>query len=497
MLNAMALLCLLTAAPQSPALAGRWAGGFRQGDQFVSIEVQVEDIGESNELSALVTLPERGLRLPARVAQDGRRVTWVVDGDSEPRARFGGELNERTLRGRIEGAAIKGPVACDLVRVVPWSKEHRARYRGRYRTDAGATVDIVLVPRQSGDTLGVELPAAGLRSVLFPVSATEAVAGDGECPLPIAARVVFELGAAGRVDGVAVEAKGQRWVARRQPDADGEALPSPPHPVVAPGLGVERRVVSIDAGDVQLAATLYIPPGVERPCPAVVQLHGSSPTRRRMQWSYYTSICLRMGLAVLAFDKRGCGESTGAFRAFTVAGSAKLFDQLASDGAAAHTWLRQQPEIDPERVGLVGGSQAGWIMPLVAEKTPDVGFIVSGCGCTVSAGEEDQHAAWLREGLSLAAADRRLESYDGPRGFDPRPVLRRSKTPTLWLFGERDDVIPTRACLIELEKLRAEGHLLHDGHVFADADHNYRTSGDGVLLEPVITAWLRQRGILR
>ena len=127
----------------------------------------------------------------------------------------------------------------------------------------------------------------------------------------------------------------------------------------------------------------------------------------------------------------------------------------------------------------------------------DYCFILTGCGPTVSAGEEAYHAELLERGIPLAEADRELEEYAGSLGYDPRPVLRRTRTPILWMFGERDDVIPTRACLTELEKLREEGHALHDGHVFQDTDHNFRTSkGDSVLLEPVITSWLKKLGIL-
>ncbi|MCP3919190.1 MAG: hypothetical protein GY711_26920 [bacterium] len=129
-------------------------------------------------------------------------------------------------------------------------------------------------------------------------------------------------------------------------------------------------------------------------------------------------------------------------------------------------------------------------MPLVAEKTDGVSFIVSACGPTVSAGEEAFHEELIEAGKSTGEADWALEEWDGERGDDPRPVLRRAKTPTLWMFGEHDAVIPTRACLFELARLREEGH------VFA-ADHNLRTPcGDGVLLEPVIVAWLTKIGVL-
>jgi hypothetical protein len=36
--------------------------------------------------------------------------------------------------------------------------------------------------------------------------------------------------------------------------------------------------------------------------------------------------------------------------------------------AAGVAFLRTRPEIDPKRIGLAGVSQAGWIMPIAAQK---------------------------------------------------------------------------------------------------------------------------------
>ena len=106
----------------------------------------------------------------------------------------------------------------------------------------------------------------------------------------------------------------------------------------------------------------------------------------------------------------------------------------AGDAAAAHAWLRGQQGIDPERVGLVGGSQSGWIIPLVAQKTPGVGFIISGCGPTVSAGEEVYHEMLLNRGLSIAETGRRAVVAAGPgrriafeRARDPNQLGGRTK----------------------------------------------------------------------
>ncbi len=479
---------------QNPEIEGLWAGGFQRTDEFISMELHVtrSDAG----LEATLSLPEEGFRFPVVLERDKDRIELAVsDGNGNELGRFRGELDAATLRGRVDGAMMEAGADCNLLRVVPLDEPTRERYAGTYRLDGDRTLRIVRVERPQGDALGIDVQAAGLRAILFAVSETELVAGQGESPLPIATRLRLHLDGAGAVERIELEHGGGSWEAI--PVVEDVAAPEREVPQLLPDLDVERREVTIDAGDVRLAATLYLPPGIERPCPAVVQLHGSAPTRRQSQWYFYTSVCLRSGLAVLAYDKRGCGESTGRFVPFSVEGSTDLFLKLGRDAAAAHAWLRKQDGIDPDRVGLVGGSQAGWIMPLVAELTNDVRFILSGCGPPISAGEEQEHARLLQSGVGLAEADRRLEEYAGPRGYDPRPLLRQLKTPILWMFGERDDVIPTHACLQELEALAREGYTTHDVHVFPDTDHNFRTSrGDGILMEPVITSWLRKRGVL-
>ena len=52
----------------------------------------------------------------------------------------------------------------------------------------------------------------------------------------------------------------------------------------------------------------------------------------------------------------------------------------------------------------------------------------------------------VRQGLGLSADDieQRLDTYDGPAGYDPLPVLSRSKTATLCGCGEKDSDIPAK-----------------------------------------------------
>ena len=83
---------------------------------------------------------------------------------------------------------------------------------------------------------------------------------------------------------------------------------------------------------------------------------------------------------------------------------------MAADAQAAIRWLRTQKEVDPMRIGLVGGSQAGWIMPLAASNLAVVRFMVIFAGTPVSAGEEAYHGRLTGDGggngLPIAEADR-------------------------------------------------------------------------------------------
>src|SRR5436190_943984 len=117
-------------------------------------------------------------------------------------------------------------------------------------------------------------------------------------------------------------------------------------------------------GDARLAFTLDLPHRAG-PFPAVVMAHGSGRvTRDQLTWA--SRHLVDLGFAVLRFDKRGVGESTGRFVFVGTKDSALVFPQLAADVAAGVRFLRTRPEIDRRRIGLFGASQAGWILPLAA-----------------------------------------------------------------------------------------------------------------------------------
>ncbi|GBF24978.1 hypothetical protein MnTg02_00005 [bacterium MnTg02] len=273
-------------------------------------------------------------------------------------------------------------------------------------------------------------------------------------------------------------------------------------PAAPPRYEIDTTDVLINSDGVQIGASYYVPQGLAEPLPAVVIVHGSSPSTRN-DVAFFTRMCLNLGFAVLAYDKRGVGESTGKFRPFDVKESKDIFEELAADTQAAIRWLITQREVDSTRIGLVGGSQAGWIMPLAATNLDIVRFMVIFAGTPVSAGEEAHHGRLTGDGggkgLPVEEADRLLAQYEGPKGFDPRPILLRATAKMLWIFGTKDIVIPTNASIAELERIIEKDNSNHEIHIIEGANHNFVdiATGEPSPTHSIVSSWLKKHAFIR
>lgn len=170
------------------------------------------------------------------------------------------------------------------------------------------------------------------------------------------------------------------------------------------------------APGVTLAGTLTTPerPG---PHPAVVLISGSGPQDRdetvfgHRPFLVLADHLTRRGLAVLRFDDRGVGKSSGDFGTATS-------EDFARDVAAAVSFLEAREEIDPARIGLLGHSEGGIIAPMVARDRDDVAFVVLLAGTGVSGADllVEQSARLLE----AAGAD--PASVDEARAFQRQVV---------------------------------------------------------------------------
>jgi uncharacterized protein len=270
-------------------------------------------------------------------------------------------------------------------------------------------------------------------------------------------------------------------------------------------LYMQQRSVVLTANDgVLLQGTLSRPRWRRGVVPAMVIVHGSGPlTRDAVRGD--TRALVRMGFAVLAYDKRGVGRSGGTFPRRWGDSAELVLTQLAADAAVAMDSLRTAAGVDTSRLGFFGASQAGWIIPMAAERTRHrPRFNVLLASPAVSTGVEQYYSDLSGDGSrSPVVTDRseleaRVFAYRGTIGFDPTPVLARSVVPTLWLLGERDQSVPTFASRRMLDSLTKHGRGMHTVVSFPNADHFLRDV-DGGPQPPVwdqMLAWMREIGVV-
>lgn len=161
--------------------------------------------------------------------------------------------------------------------------------------------------------------------------------------------------------------------------------PQPPFPYRSLDVSFE----SVQDG-VSLAGTLTLPadPGQH---PGAVLITGSGPQDRdetllgHKPFHVLADYLTRRGIAVLRYDDRGVGKSSGNHATATTA-------DFADDARAAARFLAQHPDVDSQRIGLIGHSEGALIAALIAsspERTtqPNIAFLVSIAGTGVTGAE--------------------------------------------------------------------------------------------------------------
>lgn len=245
-------------------------------------------------------------------------------------------------------------------------------------------------------------------------------------------------------------------------------------------------------GDVELRWFLDLPTG-EEPFPAVVYGPGSG----NVSAAHGSTIDFARGLnglgfAVMRYDKRGTGGSDGEVVGVSTANSGVTIPLLASDMKAVLDQLLTDPRIDRERIGLVGASQASWYMPVVAEATPEVGFMVVITGGVLPVGFQIRYEELTRiEGLTPDEAEAQLgllSDFEGALGFDPIPILENLNTPLMYLLGGADRTGPLQANIVATVVLIAGGVDLQV-ETYDGAEHVL----PGVNFWPDVAGWLDDR----
>lgn len=368
-------------------------------------------------------------------------------------------------------------------------------YAGVYQWGREAFVYLQVWPELAGSNQLVAFDERGEVRTLYPAGPDDHFfAGPGAAsPDAVESRIEFQRDDKRRITSFSWSRAGEARTARR--------------------VEAERREdVRFSSGEVRLAGTL-ISPLSRGPHPAVILVHASGAEDRDYLLPF-ARFLIRRGIAVLGYDKRGVGGSTGNW-------STATFDDLAGDVVSAFEYLRTRADIRPAEIGMLGWSQAGWVMPLAAARAKPLAFLISISGAGVSVGEtmidqarNEMAAAGMRAPMIEAIAGlmalqhdylRTGQGWDAylaarekvaraggnpPEAFpgtpdhpslqflrplvrhEPAPAIRQLRLPVLALFGALDNNILAAKNRAAWEAaLNAGGHTDFTLRILPRANH--------------------------
>jgi uncharacterized protein len=195
------------------------------------------------------------------------------------------------------------------------------------------------------------------------------------------------------------------------------------------------EAVSFRSGKITLAGKLYLPSGGQKHR-AVVFMHGGGNDYDLIMSApkYYARRLAQCGFAALIYDKRGTGQSGGAFHEAT-------YDDFITDAGNAAVFLSRDERIDPARIAIYGGSEGGQLAPIASIRFPIISAVISVSGPFVSAVEQANH------NINYALRSR---GYSDSLMDVVMPLWRRHHA----AWASRDPV-EMRALAAEIERLRA------------------------------------------
>ncbi|MCX6225209.1 MAG: MBL fold metallo-hydrolase [Bacteroidia bacterium] len=260
--------------------------------------------------------------------------------------------------------------------------------------------------------------------------------------------------------------------------------------------------IKIPSDGAMINGWLYLPLGSGK-FPLIVLTNGGGDGRRQIKSlsDWIAPVLAHCGYAAFVHDKRGTGESEGSFVAST-------YEDFIRDAGNCAIYLSKHNRINPDMVGIMGGSEGGIIAVSAACRYPEIKFVISQAGTVVSGVDDRLNAQlngmldrqalndsllklvkplWIRSFQAWASHDpeehqkvdtmisdwrkkydrnllpfmkSEMETIPGfsevlptwnSMGFDYLTELTKFTKPWLAIFGEVDRVVPTQASVRNIE----------------------------------------------
>jgi len=258
---------------------------------------------------------------------------------------------------------------------------------------------------------------------------------------------------------------------------------------------VIKQDIIINSEGVNLAGTIYKPNNAYA---SVVVVHGSGQETRMTE---FAELLANNGISVLTYDKRGVGKSGGVYAGPEVGTNnvdSLNINLLAKDARAALNKIKNYSNGTP--IGLLGFSQAGWIIPIAANNNPLVNFMVLFSCPTITSLEQLRFQFYTNGNTDFwvnhTEEDARNHiKNDSDRyqfiSTDPKVALRNISAPSLWLFGEKDIQIPVKLCIEQINTLKSEGKPF-EYTLFSNLGHNTPFTDDKSPVEIAVN-WIKEK----
>ena len=258
---------------------------------------------------------------------------------------------------------------------------------------------------------------------------------------------------------------------------------------------VIKQDIIINSEGANLAGTIYRPKNAYA---SVVVVHGSGQETRMTE---FAELLANNGISVLTYDKRGVGKSGGVYAGPEVGTNnvdSLNINLLAKDARAALNKIKNYSNGTP--IGLLGFSQAGWIIPIAANNNPLVNFMVLFSCPTITSLEQLRFQFYTNGNTNFwvnhTEEDARNHiKNDSDRyqfiSTDPKVALRNISAPSLWLFGEKDIQIPVKLCIEQINELKTKGKYF-EYILFPNLGHNTAFADDKSPVEIAIN-WIKEK----
>ncbi len=267
------------------------------------------------------------------------------------------------------------------------------------------------------------------------------------------------------------------------------------NPVSAMSSDFTVKEVKFVSEGVSLAGTIFKP---DHAFAAVVIVHGSGQEKRMTE---FATLLVKNGIAVLTYDKRGVGESGGTYAGPEVGTNnvdSLNLNLLSSDASAAVNLLSKNLVGNKIPIGLIGGSQAGWIIPLAARKNRNVKFMTIFSGALITVKKQLRFQFYTNGNSKFwdthTEEDARQHIMNDPDKYefvdtDPYNDLSQLSIPGLWIFGGQDIQVPVNLSIEYLNTLKA-ARKPYDYKLYPKLGHNTAFSSSD---EPVRYAieWMK------